>query len=392
MLKCPACQTPKPGAAPSGSSATGSLGPQGFKPSAGLSTSAFTFGSPSTASGQPSTSGFKPGAAQSVGFSFGTGEQATTPVKAGTSSQDGAVPATTPGGTPTTRFSFDAGDARTSSLPQFTFGKADKDSEATNTSFVFGVSSIPSTPERGNAAIPTSTTKDTSPTQYPFTQALQSLSTPQTSKSTSSFAEMAQSQGSTFSFRMDIGSLSSKPSPPKPQKSPGLLRSPGLIRSPGGDGEYYPSEDRDDIHFDPIVQLPEKVDLKTGEEDESVIFSHRCKLYRFDRESKQWKERGIGDIKLLNHPTTNKYRIVMRRDQVFRVCANHYLDETMKLSPNAGSDRSWVWQAMDAADGEPQPEQLAVRFKLPETANKFKGMYNKFMVLLSPRYMVEKGQ
>lgn len=35
----------------------------------------------------------------------------------------------------------------------------------------------------------------------------------------------------------------------------------------------------------------------------------------------------------------------------------------MKLSPNVGSDRSWVWNvAADYAEGEPTNETLAIRF------------------------------
>ena len=41
-----------------------------------------------------------------------------------------------------------------------------------------------------------------------------------------------------------------------------------------GDGNH------DGPHFEPIIPLPEKIDVKTGEEDEEVIFSHRTKLYR----------------------------------------------------------------------------------------------------------------
>ncbi|XP_072041062.1 uncharacterized protein [Amphiura filiformis] len=173
-----------------------------------------------------------------------------------------------------------------------------------------------------------------------------SISIPEGPNPTSIF-KMAQSQESTSSFRS----------------------------ADGADGEYRITEDWDDIHFYPIVQLPDKVELKTGEEDESVVFSHRCKLFRFDSETSQWNERGIGDIKLLHNHTSNRYRIVMRRDQMIRVCANHYLNESMKLTPNDGSDRSWVWHAMDASDGEPALEKLAVRFKTPETAAKFKDIF-----------------
>ena len=35
----------------------------------------------------------------------------------------------------------------------------------------------------------------------------------------------------------------------------------------------------------------------------------------------------------------------------------------MKLSPNVGSDRSWVWNAAaDVSEGEPEPQTLAIRF------------------------------
>ena len=39
-----------------------------------------------------------------------------------------------------------------------------------------------------------------------------------------------------------------------------------------------------------------------GEEGEDVLYSHRCKLYRYTKD--QWKERGIGDIKILQQPQT----------------------------------------------------------------------------------------
>ena len=40
----------------------------------------------------------------------------------------------------------------------------------------------------------------------------------------------------------------------------------------------------------------------------------------------------------------------------------------MQLSPNVGSDRSWVWSvAADVSDGEPKAETLAIRFANPES-------------------------
>lgn len=50
----------------------------------------------------------------------------------------------------------------------------------------------------------------------------------------------------------------------------------------------------------------------------------RAKLFRFDKESKEWKERGTGDVRLLKHKETKKVRLVMRRDKTLKVCANHF--------------------------------------------------------------------
>ncbi|CAB1347204.1 unnamed protein product [Coregonus sp. 'balchen'] len=131
-------------------------------------------------------------------------------------------------------------------------------------------------------------------------------------------------------------------------------------------------EDEDGPHFEPIVPLPDKVDVKTGEEEEEEMFCNRAKLFRFDAETKEWKERGIGLVKILKHNRSGKVRLLMRREQVLKICANHYITPDMLLKPNAGSDKSWVWNAVDYADEEPRPEQLAIRYKTADEALLFK--------------------
>lgn len=78
------------------------------------------------------------------------------------------------------------------------------------------------------------------------------------------------------------------------------------------------------MQFEPVVHLTEKVDNVTHEEKEEQIFKMRAKLFRFDRDSKEWKERGTGDVRLLKHKENSKTRLVMRRDRTMKVCANHY--------------------------------------------------------------------
>ncbi|UZJ52403.1 hypothetical protein CBS101457_001723 [Exobasidium rhododendri] len=125
--------------------------------------------------------------------------------------------------------------------------------------------------------------------------------------------------------------------------------------------------------FEPVIKLDQQVETKTHEEDEDVLFKLRAKLFRFDKEAKEWKERGTGDVRILQHKIHQKIRLVMRRDKTLKVCANHYITSDMKLAPNVGSDRSWVYNvAADVAEGDATSETLAIRFANSENANEFK--------------------
>ena len=121
--------------------------------------------------------------------------------------------------------------------------------------------------------------------------------------------------------------------------------------------ETAPAEDEDTgAQVAPIVRL-EEVAVTTGEEEEesildlygqlflssssrvsnsSLIFSlllsywlfwflliRKAKLYRFDKDGNQWKERGAGTVKLLKHKESGKVRLVMRQSKTLKICANH---------------------------------------------------------------------
>ncbi|KKA27894.1 hypothetical protein TD95_004276 [Thielaviopsis punctulata] len=142
----------------------------------------------------------------------------------------------------------------------------------------------------------------------------------------------------------------------------------------GADEDEAPESE--DVHFEPVIKLTEKVEVKTNEESEEHLFKMRAKLFRFFKETSEWKERGTGDVRLLKHKETGKIRLVMRRDKTLKVCANHYITPEMKLSPNVGSDRSWVWNvAADISEGEPEAATLAIRFANSENANLFKDAF-----------------
>jgi len=69
----------------------------------------------------------------------------------------------------------------------------------------------------------------------------------------------------------------------------------------GGD-----NDDEPDIYFEPIVKLPEITNLTTGEENEDIVYKDGVKLFRFSGD--QWKERGVGELKILKNRDTGTIR------------------------------------------------------------------------------------
>ncbi|KAF8393590.1 hypothetical protein HHK36_021834 [Tetracentron sinense] len=124
----------------------------------------------------------------------------------------------------------------------------------------------------------------------------------------------------------------------------------------------------------PIVQLDE-VAVTTGEEEEDVLLDLKAKLYRFDKEGNQWKERGVGTVKLLKHKETGKVRLVMRQSKTLKICANHLVLPSISIQEHAGNDKSCVWHATDFSDGEELKEELfCIRFASIENCRTFKDL------------------
>lgn len=110
----------------------------------------------------------------------------------------------------------------------------------------------------------------------------------------------------------------------------------------------------------------------------------------------------------LQNPETRKIRVLMRRDKILKICANHFstftptqtltssVTPSMELRPNVGNDKSWVYHvAADFADEVAKPEMLAVRFNSVESmcgpnrflitkldANKFKEVFEEAKIAM----------
>jgi Ran-binding protein 1 len=127
---------------------------------------------------------------------------------------------------------------------------------------------------------------------------------------------------------------------------------------------------------DSTKEAPSSVAEAETEPGEDKLFGEKAILYRFDREAKDWKERGAGVIRILKSQTTGRCRILMRRNQTYRVCANHFILPALELKPNPSNDKALIWHAQDFADSQAgQAETLSVRFKTAEIAAAFKAAF-----------------
>jgi N-acetylgalactosamine kinase len=96
----------------------------------------------------------------------------------------------------------------------------------------------------------------------------------------------------------------------------------------------------------------------------------RCRLFVFTEG--EWKERGVGDLKLSKHKETHLVRLLMRQDKTLKVRANHKVDPNAALVAHAGSDKAWTFKANDYAEEKLQETKFAVSFKDKEKADAFK--------------------
>jgi hypothetical protein len=132
--------------------------------------------------------------------------------------------------------------------------------------------------------------------------------------------------------------------------------------------------DKEEAADDSAKEAPSTVEAKVDPDArEEKLFEQKAILYRFDKDAGDWKERGLGFLKILKDPDTARCRILMRRAQTFRVCANHFILPGMTLK--ATGDRTVIWHATDFADGKTSTDVLSAKFKGPDVAAEFKAKF-----------------
>uniref|UniRef100_A0A6Q2Y8M7 E3 SUMO-protein ligase RanBP2 n=1 Tax=Esox lucius TaxID=8010 RepID=A0A6Q2Y8M7_ESOLU len=356
--QCISCQTPNPNAKSTATAAPSS------------SSFSFSFGSRS-ASTQPAGTGFKSNLNSGSTFQFGT------------SKDDRSSPAS---------FKFETPPQSESSAPSaagFSFTMP-----VPAGGFKFGIQ---------EAAKETPPARTESPASGSASMFLKSIAEQHKAKDSVvsvdfSFADLAKNSQGDFQFGQSDPNFKGFTRAGEQLFSSLQSNQRSEISADQDEEDVYKTEENDDIQFEPVVQMPEKVDLVTGEEDEQALYSQRVKLFRFDGETSQWKERGVGVLKFLKNATNGRLRVLMRREQVLKVCANHWITTTMNLKPLAGSDKAWMWLANDFSDGDARLEQLAAKFKTPELAEEFKLKFEECQRLLldiplqTPHKLVDTGR
>ena len=117
------------------------------------------------------------------------------------------------------------------------------------------------------------------------------------------------------------------------------------------------------------MKLPEKYDQVTGEENEMVSFEKKAKLFIF--KGNEYKERGVGILKILTDEQTGKSRVLMRRDHIFKVCLNARLADLTNFEI---VDHKFLrFSCIDfSEDDKPDSAVFLLKFGIPDLLSVFK--------------------
>lgn len=77
--------------------------------------------------------------------------------------------------------------------------------------------------------------------------------------------------------------------------------------------------------------------------------------------------------------------MILRREQIFKLVLNQLITSDIHMSPMENSTKAFCWVGMNYAEGNGEAEQLAIRFKNEDLANKFKTSIEKCQANMESR-------
>lgn len=139
------------------------------------------------------------------------------------------------------------------------------------------------------------------------------------------------------------------------------------------DPDYNPEEEVAEGNWK-LVDLPDQ-EIKSGEEETDEVFSVRAKLYRW--RDAQWKERGVGQAKILKHKVTSRHSFILRQDQTMKLQAYFYIfgKGLCTLNKLQTAEKSLFWSCVDTSEGSAKLEKFCLRVKTNEELEQFQKFF-----------------
>lgn len=91
-------------------------------------------------------------------------------------------------------------------------------------------------------------------------------------------------------------------------------------------------------------------------------------------------------MKILYHPKHGTHRLLLRREQIFKLVLNQLITADLHMVPMNSSPKAFSWLGLNCAeDMAGVPEQLAVRFKNEDLAKAFKTKFDESCLKMASR-------
>ena len=139
--------------------------------------------------------------------------------------------------------------------------------------------------------------------------------------------------------------------------------------------DYNPEEEVFEGNWK-LVDLP-VINIDNGETEEDEVFLARAKIYRFS--DNQWKERGIGNFRILKNKLNGRYRAILRQDQVLKFRCHFWITGKglCQLEKLPTAEKSLFWNCLDFSEDEIKFEKFCIRLKTEEEIEKMKEVFKK---------------
>lgn len=121
-----------------------------------------------------------------------------------------------------------------------------------------------------------------------------------------------------------------------------------------------------------MAGFDESFTVKTGEEDEEIVFEARSKAYFFFKEdtygmetrTNMWKERGLGNVKILRgKKKPSSFRVLLRQEKTLKPKVNFSIVPDHKIAYMTGTKKAIIVHATDFSDEKAEERDISFKFK-----------------------------